>query len=169
VSEKVKMVLRNPWRKLLVLTPLFLAVLVGFDSGSAARAGADSEGEARTRTAQAPFSVLIPSRLPADAILGRTEVQDYGNGLGSVDLSYKLADGTRLHIWETNRPDALLGDKAPSTLTGLTWSSPRAPWLETAGFSGTVLVETARIAGTLVSVDAKISSAELRAIADSVR
>lgn len=116
-----------------------------------------------------PFTVLVPRQLPSGAVLAHTETQDYGNGLGSVDLYYVLTDGSRLHVWETNRSGALLGSKAPSIVGGTPWSGSRTSWLETTGMTGAVLVNSGRIGGTLISVDGNLSSAALRAIANSVQ
>lgn len=150
---------------------LVAASFVGITHGVAAQTTNDHAREAGARLAGASFTVLVPEYLPAGATLVRTNSLTV-DGYSSVDTHYALADGSRLHVWETNQPDTMMGFKAESLARGTPRAGSRAAWRESNGMEGRVRVIHGRVNGIVVMIDAKMESlgtAELLRIADSVR
>lgn len=116
----------------------------------------------------APFHVLRPSVLPAGAVLVAEHVTVHPDGTADVDLHYKLANGQRLHIWQTDRLAPQLGVKNPLQ-DGQVVKGRSADWTMAPGFSGRVLTASAKIGGLVVSLDAPLTTIGLLEVADSLR
>lgn len=149
-----------------------IAVLVLALSGSASLAVlaspyGDSSSSAALRSAS--FHVLLPTALPAAAKLMGTDVRRHGDGSSDVDVFYRLADGSGLHIWESSRDPRALGPKNPLREAGEPIAGSRVTWLKGTGLSGRVSILTARIDGVIVSIDAPLPTSDLLVIADSLR
>lgn len=150
---------------------LVAASFVGVTQGLAAQTSGDHAREAAARLAGGSFVVLVPQYLPDGTRLLRTNSLTV-DGYSSVDLHYALPDGSRLHVWETDQPDAMLGFKAESLARGTPLAGSRAGWRLSDGMDGRVRVIHGRVNGIVVMIDAKIDSlgaAELLRIADSIR
>lgn len=118
----------------------------------------------------APFMPLQPGRLPAGTTFVIADARTHANGTtGDVDVFYRLSDGSRFHIWQTNRSPAELGPKNPLNDSGVDHPRALATWRESPGFSGRVTVVSALVRGRVVSIDAKLPVDELLQIAESLR
>ncbi len=118
----------------------------------------------------APFVPLQPGRLPAGTTFVIADARTHANGTtGDVDVFYRLSDGSRLHIWQTNRSLAELGPKNPLNDSGVDHPRALATWRESPGFSGRVTAVSSLVRGRVVSIDATLPVDELLQIAESLR
>lgn len=118
----------------------------------------------------APFRPLTPTRLPTGTTLQAIDARTHANGLtGDVDTFYALPNGTRLHIWQTNRTPDQLRPKNPLDEPGAVHQGSRTAWVALPGFGGRVLTLNGVIHGRVVSLDANLAVAQLLEIAESLR
>ncbi len=152
--------------KLVVVIGLIsVAALLGF---SAVVVSASSPRVSVSPQQQAPFHVLRPQILPAGTVMVAENVTRNPDGTTDVDLHYKLANGQRLHIWQTDRSATSLGVKNPLQ-DGQVVKRKSVEWIVAPGFSGRVLTANAQIGALIVSLDAPLATAGLLEVADSLR
>ena len=120
--------------------------------------------------AGAPFAPLQPTRLPAGTTLVIADARTHTDGTtGDVDMFYALPNGSRLHIWQTNRSPAELGAKNPLNESGVVYARSLASWRALPGFDGNVLTLNALVKGRVISIDGRLTVDELLDIAESLR
>lgn len=152
-----------------------VGALVGVLLGGATLLAQDAVARSdRTTTAStfagAPFTPLQPARLPAGTTLVIADARTHTNGTtGDIDIFYALPNGSRLHIWQTNRPPAELGAKNPLNEPGTVYPRSLASWRALPGFDGNVLTVNALVKGRLISIDGRLTVDELLDIAESLR
>lgn len=155
-------------RRALVVIAAVLSLAAFFGSAAAASFAAPYRADSLSRLDDASFHVLIPAALPPGARLIMTDLQHNADGSSDVNVFYQLPDGTRLHLWESDRDAAAMSTKNPLSVPGTTVRGNGAEWLQHAGLSGRLTELDARIGSVLVSADAPMPVSQLIAVVDSL-
>ncbi len=116
----------------------------------------DPNEELAAAEAAAPYVVKLPTSLPTGAGLEHVIWDKDVGGVVVIDVWFSLADGGRLHIWETNTasPIESIPEGEAIAINERTWSQAPVDW----GSEKLLQLSTRFEDGVTVTVDAPLSS-----------